>query len=102
MPIILAAIMAIFISFLLKKWSLFSRHKKQKEQCDLYFEKMNLIATVAPYEDYKTEIKKVAVRNKPIRENGDFFDFILPYIQTRSSFSIEGILSTINCGDEIG
>jgi len=72
--------------------------RQEKIKRDEYFSKINFINPTIPYERYQTMAKRVSVPNSPVREEGDFLDFILSYTKDKHPDDIEYKLSNVNCG----
>ena len=99
---ILISIFAAFILLdvvrnLIRIW----KKENQRKQYIIYFQKVNLIDSVAPYDCHKSEVKKAAIKNTTVRMEGDFFDFILPFVGREGDSCIENNLATVTCGGNI-
>lgn len=79
-----------------------NRFKKiNKKNQEAYFSQLNIISPSISYDKFKKVAKKASVRNTPVRSQGDFVDFILPYVKsTTNSNFLENNLSRADCGDE--
>lgn len=99
---ILIAIFVVFILLDLVKKSIHRWKKEnQRKKYIIYFQKVNLIDSVAPYDCYRSEVKKASIKNTTVRIEGDFLDFILPFVGREGNSCIENNLATVTCGGSI-
>lgn len=54
----------------------------------------------ASYSKYQKTARKASVPNRPARTSGDFLDFFLSYSRQNNKNEIEGMLSSVDCGEE--
>lgn len=59
---------------------------------------INLLQPEASHEKYIKISRKRSVSNKPIRQSGDFMDFVLPYINDNDNV-LENQLASLDCGE---
>lgn len=60
-------------------------------------EDLKLMRSEIPYSDYVKIQNKASIRNTPIRSNGDFWDFILPFANCFNSGNLETKLAKADC-----
>lgn len=74
--------------------------KNERNKHEEYLSKIELVDRHAPYDEYVRISKKISVSNTPIRVEGDFLDFILPYVRNSYPDCIENKLSYMDCGEK--
>lgn len=97
--VLIGIAIAILVSSFLKLCNLFHL-KRQKRQYENDLMSFDLLGQSVSYEKYKKISQRKSVSNNPIRQTGDFLDFLMSVDNTfQGQDYIENTISKANCGE---
>lgn len=85
--------------FLVLRYRWFIKKTRATESANQPQVRKNMLSKKASYSTYKSVAAKASVPNRPARASGDFLDFFLSYTSKTVKSEIEGMLSSVDCGE---
>ena len=98
--VLIGIVVAILVSSFLKICYHFHL-KKEKRQYEKDLMSFDLLGQKASYKKYKKISQRKSVSNNPIRQTGDFLDFLISVDNTASKNQnyVENTISKASCGE---